>query len=1018
MKTKNIILGAGYPIHGTTPSFLEEFFLNENVIEWCLHSLSAKYDNTYLVAGYQSDSICELKDKVKIIVNNEWKTSGSVFSLSKIPFSSIDFEKVDSVIISYGDILFRDVLIEKLQMSKYDISIAYDSKPNYSDINNKKIESVAVKNSKVVRAGKELPDYFEVGQFIGLVKIQGDALIFLKAILETLSDKLKNASIIDLIELFRCEGFYIDAIEGNGYWAEIGADTELVRFILGTKAETLSRLKKIVKNSYIQDQISFNVEEWKKESRNIIDKIKDKFGWQPLIIRSSARSEDSFCNSNAGAYTSLLNVQLPKLESSIEEVINSYNNCQLDDQVLVQPMLQDVTRCGVAFTRTLEHGAPYYVINYDESGFTDGITAGDNNDHRTLVISRDTNVDNICNKELIPVIKALKEIEDILNYTSLDIEFAMDKHGDVYIFQVRPITLQSNDIKGISELCMKEKVNSEKYWHQLSIPFPQIVGSKSIYGVMPDWNPAEIIGTNPNKLAESLYKYLILDETWATQRAEYGYRDIRPAPLLVSFSGKPYIDVRASFNSFIPQTISDESSCILVDFYSEWLLKNPNLHDKIEFGVLPTCYGPSFSKWKERLSNEGKISDNIINELAIGLLSITNNAISKTSNYLSDIEKLDNKISKRYLKENKFPPTARNIKFLLDECRLYGTLPFAHLARSGFIAVTLLKEGVNEDWLSKNAYENFMMSLRTVSHELTEDAQNVVLGKCNWEQFVHDYGHLRPGTYDITSPAYSDDPEKFLKPLIESISLENNSIHKPTKDNSWDQEKKFFFSKLQELGIDFNGDEIEKFLRNSIEGRERAKFLFSKNLSESLDLIADLSNSIGLTLEETSNLSIYDILNMIDSSVDIKLSQTLLKKQSMYNKRNREVSIMCELPPLITDVSDFSSFELTSSLPNFIGTKRIISECIHLVGFNDDTMSFKDKIVLIPQADPGYDWLFGQGISGLITLYGGANSHMAIRSAEFGLPAAIGVGEQLFKELSVAKVVELDPINDVIRVIR
>lgn len=72
---------------------------------------------------------------------------------------------------------------------------------------------------------------------------------------------------------------------------------------------------------------------------------------------------------------------------------------------------------------------------------------------------------------------------------------------------------------------------------------------------------------------------------------------------------------------------------------------------------------------------------------------------------------------------------------------------------------------------------------------------------------------------------------------------------------------------------------------------------------------------------------------------------------------------------------------------------------------------------MIPQADPGYDWLFGQNIAGLITMYGGANSHMAIRSAEFSLPAAIGVGEQLYKSYNRASTIELDPAGETIRVI-
>ena len=40
----------------------------------------------------------------------------------------------------------------------------------------------------------------------------------------------------------------------------------------------------------------------------------------------------------------------------------------------------------------------------------------------------------------------------------------------------------------------------------------------------------------------------------------------------------------------------------------------------------------------------------------------------------------------------------------------------------------------------------------------------------------------------------------------------------------------------------------------------------------------------------------------------------------------------------------------------------------------------------------------GLGISGLITKYGGANSHMAIRAAELQIPAVLGVGEVLYQK--------------------
>ena len=67
-----------------------------------------------------------------------------------------------------------------------------------------------------------------------------------------------------------------------------------------------------------------------------------------------------------------------------------------------------------------------------------------------------------------------------------------------------------------------------------------------------------------------------------------------------------------------------------------------------------------------------------------------------------------------------------------------------------------------------------------------------------------------------------------------------------------------------------------------------------------------------------------------------------------------------------------------------------------------------NKIVLIENADPGFDWIFSRNVKGLITKYGGANSHMAIRCAEFGLPAAVGCGEQIFQRLELSDAVILN----------
>ena len=75
------------------------------------------------------------------------------------------------------------------------------------------------------------------------------------------------------------------------------------------------------------------------------------------------------------------------------------------------------------------------------------------------------------------------------------------------------------------------------------------------------------------------------------------------------------------------------------------------------------------------------------------------------------------------------------------------------------------------------------------------------------------------------------------------------------------------------------------------------------------------------------------------------------------------------------------------------------------------------NIVFMPNADPGFDWIFLQPISGLVTAWGGANSHMAIRAAELEIPAVIGAGELLYEKWAKASVINLDCARQFVEVV-
>ena len=92
---------------------------------------------------------------------------------------------------------------------------------------------------------------------------------------------------------------------------------------------------------------------------------------------------------------------------------------------------------------------------------------------------------------------------------------------------------------------------------------------------------------------------------------------------------------------------------------------------------------------------------------------------------------------------------------------------------------------------------------------------------------------------------------------------------------------------------------------------------------------------------------------------------------------------------------------------NFITNKVITGNIVEYKNIKKKKF-FKDKIVMIENADPGFDFLFGLNIKALITQYGGVNSHMAIRCLEENIPACIGIGENNYEKIKKRKIIELN----------
>ena len=137
-----------------------------------------------------------------------------------------------------------------------------------------------------------------------------------------------------------------------------------------TKANTLADLQGVIKSARIAPMRSFTVQKWRTDREECIDKVFKHLGDGPWIVRSSCAREDKNDVSNAGAFLTIPNVDAQSLVSAIEQVINSYRNNDFTDQVLIQPMLSNVVRSGVAFSHDPNTNAPYRIVNWSEGSDT------------------------------------------------------------------------------------------------------------------------------------------------------------------------------------------------------------------------------------------------------------------------------------------------------------------------------------------------------------------------------------------------------------------------------------------------------------------------------------------------------------------------------------------------------------------------------------------------------------------------------------------------------------------------
>ena len=154
------------------------------------------------------------------------------------------------------------------------------------------------------------------------------------------------------------------------------SDKEEIKLI-STKANTLKVLEERITKAKVEPMLIIIARDYRMNKSEMANEISKTFKGEKIVIRSSSTNEDCLKKSNAGHYTSVLDVDssdTSNIISAIDIVLESYFS-DMDDiseqQVLIQHQAVDVAYCGVLFTYDIQGQRPYYLINYDDTGSTD-----------------------------------------------------------------------------------------------------------------------------------------------------------------------------------------------------------------------------------------------------------------------------------------------------------------------------------------------------------------------------------------------------------------------------------------------------------------------------------------------------------------------------------------------------------------------------------------------------------------------------------------------------------------------
>lgn len=743
------------------------------------------------------------------------------------------------------------------------------------------------------------------------------------------------------------------------------------------------------KRILLEDIIEINASEFEIYKEAVWGNIKRTFPEGRLVVRKNYITREEGMSAGTGIFQGVENVDASSREEVLDAVKRVVASCKDDEdkEIIVHRMYDNLTMCGVCYTRDIYYGRPYYMVvyNYLEEMKSSGVKAKSRTKWIANNVSRE-----FLDESFMNLIFAARDLEKAIEIQEFSIEFGINEDNNILVYQLKPI----DRLMGSHVLMTDREFSDTKAFAKCNYLDTHHIMSHHAY-----WNPSKMIGSEPRPLDYSLFKGILTSGIWGETIKQLGYEDAEGS-LMHRVGNKPYVSIDCLFNALIPAGLDRILRDKIFNYYQTALSENRKKHKNVENRIVFGSYNFSTERRLSKLENYGFTQDEI-DSFGEGLLKLTEDMVNGYDEiHDQDIDALTKlMITRRRVRELQPQEETNSMKLysyiseLIEAMRSYCSPGYTRQERCEFIAKGFCNSLVKEGYMKREDIDAFRMSLDTVSACFKRDFEDYISGKLPWDEFDSKYGHLRISICDIRAHSY----RKLYSNLETMRDFEGVKGRRAAKALNQD----IIAKAISNSKLTIDASKLVSFINGASELADSYRFEYAKSIGLLLDIIARLGELMGIDKEDMSYLEIQDLgsYHSRDSYV-----QTIEARRNMYHAYSYLV-----LPDVIINVGDIDVIDIDEEIPDYVTDQCVTGELVYYDDGHD--VDVAGKIVLLSKVTFAYDWIFTKDIKGVITKKDTKDSRIARRCMELNIPAALGCGEKLFNTVLLMNKVELDCDN-------